>query len=483
MKNKLYSVTSEVFKFCVSRDMIFWYVLFIAILLAQMFYFYLQFQYSEALHIDTYLRSYQAVKVYQKGIITTIIDMIAGKLPPFWVAWLPLPFFLQALGLYVFPDPLQVAKLFSFVSSLSLFIVYTSLCTKILSSRINTWLALVFFATSYMIGFWSTQGITEPFFTVLLLGGTYFLLESKGKYSYVLSSVFINLASFTRYESWSLIPAFIVYAVITNRKRKTGTILYSLSLFLAPLLWMWLNFRMTGDLLFFYHEVLRDSGIDRGLTGDWHVVPILINHILSLVPFGLVILLSSLLIFSWGKRMKLLFVLVNFCVLYLGLIVKIYGGNIGFMPLYLYPSVVLIFPLIAEILGSLIKKKKMLLSVIGIYILLYIYSQTYYPFSRFYPIAPKVKEAGSLLATYNGRVFLFDKDIEEEPLVIASKINQYCLHDCIDFAIHPQEAEQALLQGKNIVYVLPTNKYPDGKIGNYGLRRVFSDSNYSIYIN
>lgn len=394
------------------------------------------------LHGDVFGRSYMALEISHDGIIHNILGSFTGFYPYQWLAWLPLPFYLQAVVMRINGDPIGAGRIISIVATyITLFFMFKIIRISVhsLFIRIMAYCLLFF---SHMVQFWAQQGISEPLFSALFIGSVYYLLKlatNQKKLYIVMFSLLFNLCSLVRYESWDIIPFLIVHLFyIFGFKNVKRVILTSFSLFVSPVIWCLVNYSIKNNPLFFIHEEIDYAlthGTIQNQRSTFHVLVSGINAQIPYIFLILGILMCANIILFFKRKIKIVnsqIVVFTITAILLGsLTMKIYNRLISYQSLFLYLIIVLVMLSLAELTDNIYRRSPLLAVIIIGYLTFYIMYQntTTFPVNYFFgDIRP---QAEKILQQHEGKLFVFTYASEKDTLILTSKINNYCAYRCM----------------------------------------------------
>lgn len=200
------------------------------------------------------------------GMYRTILTMNWLKDPYFITSglWPPLDLYLMAMTTYIFNDPIVSTRLVSLILGTIIIFPYYYLVKLLFDKKIATISTLVLAFTSIYIQY-STYSMSEVPLTFFLVVSLYFFFRfKKGEKKLtdlILSAIFIDLASMTRYEAWLFIPLLTIFIldiknikdislknILKNDIRYIFIFLIISSIF--PIFWMIGNYNSYGDPLY-----------------------------------------------------------------------------------------------------------------------------------------------------------------------------------------------------------------------------------------
>jgi len=188
---------------------------------------------------DSYDRFLKGIRVLRKP----------SEISYHW-CWLPLFQFIDA-SLYWLTNSYTSIRVFSTVCGvISSYLLYL-LTFEISRSEKAALASITIFSFNPLIFIYDTTGMTESFFTLLILLTVIFIVRRR----LLASSIPLALACLVRYEAWFLTPflySLIFFNKVTSIKK---VIMASIPPFLSISSWIYLNFRRYGDPLHFLHTL------------------------------------------------------------------------------------------------------------------------------------------------------------------------------------------------------------------------------------
>lgn len=184
--------------------------------------------------------------------------------------WPPLPLYLMAFITWIFHDPFVSTRLVSLIFGTIIIFPYYYLVKLMFDKRIATVSTLVLAFESLYIQY-STYSMSEISQAFLLTTTLYFFfrfMKEKKLTNLIISAVFLNTATMTRYEAWLFIPLLAIFTLdirninkisikdILKTNGKYFFIFFIISM-IFPIFWMIGNYNTNGD--FFYGQTWSDK--------------------------------------------------------------------------------------------------------------------------------------------------------------------------------------------------------------------------------
>jgi Gpi18-like mannosyltransferase len=148
----------------------------------------------------------------------------------------------------------QIIRFCSFFSTvcgtLSLVVIY-KLALAVFEEHKYALMASSIMALNPLIFVYDTTGMTETFFTLLLLSATYFFVIDH----ILLFSLFLGLACLVRYEAWFIAPIFYIFALFQKRQKLSAIFAAALIPLCSMFAWLYANNVYYGDALSFVHSL------------------------------------------------------------------------------------------------------------------------------------------------------------------------------------------------------------------------------------
>ncbi len=181
--------------------------------------------------------------------------------------WPPLDLYLDALMILVFNDPIISTRLTSLVLGTIIIFPYYYLVKLLFDKRIATISTLILAFVSIHVQY-STYSMSEVPLAFFLITSLYFFFRfkkgDKKLTDLIISAIFLNLASMTRYEAWIFIPLLTVFIINYNNLKKTMIIkdmdilrndikyifIFLIISSIFPIFWMVGNYNLYGDPLY-----------------------------------------------------------------------------------------------------------------------------------------------------------------------------------------------------------------------------------------
>ncbi len=240
--------------------------------------------------------------------------------------WLPLPFIVQGLLSFVFPNPALVASLFNTVLSLLIIVFFFKLVELLeLDRKVFCLTSVIFICTPYYT--WITlSALGETYYFVTIVFWVYFYLLSlkSGSMKYkFLGALFLFLATLVRYEAYMFVAVFLIietcYLIknwVGNRRLpRTGNLLgYYISpgfISVLGIILILTAHKIRHNSFLWAFEVVRYWQDTRFLnTQAWKKFLLLGSWLTNLYVFPLVIFIPFA-IPAWKKRPPLALVLLG----------------------------------------------------------------------------------------------------------------------------------------------------------------------------
>jgi len=277
-------------------------------------------------------------------------------------AWLPFHFYILGNVISFFGNPLITGRIVTIIFSVATLLPLYLIVDMLNLSKQNKFISIFIYTISMYVILLSVQPFSESVFVFFILFSFYFYLKymscgfKYGKW-FLLTVIFLNLASGIRYEAW-LFTLFL-FSVILFKKKYIEALIFLASSYLFPLSWIRSNcIYSTGCFSFFqvnidtatYYRKLFDISFWKVLLWiSLTIVKLLGFYTIPLYILGFIIFL---------KTRKYFFLLaVGFipCLLFL----QIFFGSMEWLPnRYLVLFYVLSIPLYSEALILLWKLSK-----------------------------------------------------------------------------------------------------------------------------
>jgi 4-amino-4-deoxy-L-arabinose transferase-like glycosyltransferase len=162
-----------------------------------------------------------------------------------------LPFF-QYVGAFVVflgGSMITVRLLSAVAGALTIPVTYRLSLLVSRSRRIAAFSALLIAVNPFMI-IYGSFGVSESIYVLMLLSALYLMASER----LATSSIPLALAVLTRYESWVLTPAILLFRLWKDKKISIEKHLPVLASCAAIVGWLWLNKMYYGDAFFFVHH-------------------------------------------------------------------------------------------------------------------------------------------------------------------------------------------------------------------------------------
>ena len=181
------------------------------------------------------------------------IDLLSNPcdLQIHWV-WLPLFQYLNAAFYWLTRSYVSIRIFSTVCGTLSLVIIY-KLAFAVFKEHKLALMASSIMALNPLIFVYDTTGMTETFFTLLLLSATYFFVVDRT----LLFSLFLGLACLVRYEAWFIAPIFYIFALFQKRQKLSTIFAAALIPLCSMFAWLYANHVFYGDALSFVHILNR----------------------------------------------------------------------------------------------------------------------------------------------------------------------------------------------------------------------------------
>lgn len=181
------------------------------------------------------------------------IDLLSNPcdLQIHWV-WLPLFQYLTAALFWLTRSYVSVRIFSAVCGTLSLVTIY-KLAFAVFKEHKLALMASSLMALNPLIFIYDTTGMTEAFFTLLLLSATYFFVIDRT----LLFSLFLGLACLVRYEAWFIAPVFYIFALFQKRKKPLAIFAAALIPLFSMFAWLYANHVFYGDALSFVHSLSK----------------------------------------------------------------------------------------------------------------------------------------------------------------------------------------------------------------------------------
>lgn len=224
--------------------------------------------------------------------------------------WPPLDIYLMAFTAQLWNDPIISTRLASLILGTIIVFPYYFLVKLLFDKRIAMISTLVLIFLSIHVQY-STLSMSEVPFVFFLFTSLYFFFRfkkgEKKMANLIISAIFLNLASMTRYEGWLFIPLLTIFTLnnindikkIMYRNDITTYFFTFLTVSLIfPVFWMIGNYNLHGD--FFYGQPWSDNWIKTNIMLkpelSWLNPPFIIR--LLLWPREILLILNVTAIFA-----------------------------------------------------------------------------------------------------------------------------------------------------------------------------------------
>lgn len=190
--------------------------------------------------------------------------------------WPPLHLYLSALAVEILGDPFNSIRLVSLIFGTIIIFPYYYLVKSLFDKRVATISTLILTFLSIHVQY-STYSMSEVPFAFFLTISLYFFFrfkreEKKKINNLIISAIFLNIASMTRYEAWLFIPLLTIL-VLNNisdieyvrefpfTRNKVAIYFYTFLIIssIFPILWTIGNYHLYGDP--FYGQSWSDNWI------------------------------------------------------------------------------------------------------------------------------------------------------------------------------------------------------------------------------
>ena len=205
------------------------------------------------------------------GMYRTILAINWLKAPYFITGdlWPPLHLYMTAFATAIFGNPFVSTRLVSLIFGVLIIFPYYYLVKLLFDNdkRIAMISTLILAFLSIHVQY-STYSMSEVPFAFFLITSLFFFFrfkrdDAKGLANLIISAIFLNAASMTRYEAWLFIPLMAFMVVIEGKSVKKEYIKYSLICLaislIFPISWMIGNYNLFGDA--FYGQTWSDKWI------------------------------------------------------------------------------------------------------------------------------------------------------------------------------------------------------------------------------
>jgi hypothetical protein len=383
-----------------------------------------------------------AVLILQRGFIVTSWDEFAKMVTSYkWAhnpyrivhLWLPLQFYVHGLALKVWHDllwtPRSVTLILSLVTFVTLYHLAKTLFDRTTAAISVIWLAVMPWPTWLSL----TPLIEMQYITFLVLFFWFWIkwLETRRFWDLLIASFVLLLVTASNHPGWNFAVIYsgylglqIVKAILrreTTRHSLICQIVAALIPWVFPIYWLWENFRVFGDPMYFAH-LFKESFVATG-------PPLTATTALSYYPvtlikeYPLVCIFILMGMWAWTREQRLgnVSFYISVVIIALGMMTV----NVGVVqslsrnrPVrYLVPFIVLLIPYAAFAISRLLSKG-LVGQIIGMGLLTPILLLNVIQTTHFPQIDSDVTDTGLLL-----RNMLEDKDIEEAERVLVEAAN------------------------------------------------------------
>lgn len=353
----------------------------------------------------------------------------------------PVHFYILALALKLFGQPLFVPRVISLIFGTAFLIIYFKFIRQIFneSVAIISLIIVAFFPLHIVHSVLSTAAVTFLFFLFLgLLCYAKFEQTSEKKYV-IFSALLIGCASLCRFEGGVFI---IILSLFLLKKPKQALLFFSISMIL-PGIWMICNYLYGGNLLFFLcasdsivhteFAYLRSLGNQITFFKKMLYWPFQIKNYFGwpIVVCGII----GAIFFGWQERKSrklLLLALAMLCIFSY----KTIQEELAMQPRYGMSLGVLFVPFFSVALTKILSRlpKNTKATVLGIFLLYVVFRSSYLMLLQL-PHTPEWIKQTSLFLKQNIKaeemVFIdADEDNEKEPIKIYSGLG---VHNFVDY--------------------------------------------------
>jgi len=180
------------------------------------------------------------------------------------ITWVfgPLHCYVNALFIFIFPDPNVGPRVASTVFAFLTMIPFFLIAWKIFGKKAAFYSSLAFSFYSLFVGL-SVSSNCESLATFFLLIAIYFVIKFTERQNYFYPVIFglsMTLAAATRYDIWLFIPficlyLFLKYLTTKNAKFLLGGVIFFIFAMAFPVQWMYGSYQVSGDPLTFINQV------------------------------------------------------------------------------------------------------------------------------------------------------------------------------------------------------------------------------------
>lgn len=299
---------------------------------------------------DAYDRVFDAYRLYKSN---KIYESFGGT-------WLPVHKSILAISLYFHDNyhltPRIATVVINGIAAYVLYkltlIIFENDKNKKLISNLTLILYLIFPQRIFI----STQTLTEPIAAFFILSTIYFLVKNQ----LFKSTIFLYIAQGIRYEAWFLVPFFILYLILNDKKNK---ILVISSYFIFPIYWFLENLKKSGSGLEFFSEKYSVAQ-NAGFVKEYWNFPLSLmswanNAYYLLGLTGSLLMIYGIFCFVKNKEKNKtgIFVLSTGLYLFSILVFQVFVGTMEWFPhRYLFLPLTILFPFFGYGLALFIKK-------------------------------------------------------------------------------------------------------------------------------
>src|SRR5436190_87213 len=176
------------------------------------------------------------------GIMSTKLSAGTFTLTDLYGFWLPLYQFICAVINVFVRNGFYTGKIVSAIFGVGACLLIYSITLRLTRNRTASLLGFLLIALNPLHIFYSASAMTDVPHSFFVLASLYFVL----KRGWVVAAIFGALAGLTRVESWMFIA--IIPAIQLVRERRVS-IVGAIILLIPPLLWFYISWKATGNLL------------------------------------------------------------------------------------------------------------------------------------------------------------------------------------------------------------------------------------------
>ena len=200
--------------------------------------------------------------------------------------WPPGYTYIAGVFMWLVPDPLVSVRILNVLMGSLTVPVFYLLIRRVFGRWAALFSGSILAIVPLHVGL-SATSLTEPLFLFLLVAGTLMFVKGTmegrvgqvGRKWLAGGTIVLVLAEMTRYEAWTLAPAFALYYFLATRRIRASIVVAS-ALAVFPLVWSASNYFHAGNALKGFTEAVRgtESGaapvtFPRAVYGlAWHVV-------------------------------------------------------------------------------------------------------------------------------------------------------------------------------------------------------------------